>query len=267
MEKEKIIDYIKKRKMITVPTIQKRFSLSYNQAKNIFAELVEEGKLFFASGITYNVRAEEPKMPEPAERPSQRFSLAEYMRKRSLLRPEETDSEDDEEEEDKNYEEIEYDDDDDEESRAYERLRESLREKIDRKSVDDSEDKSEDSIRQMRERIGNLGKLFSIKKIFNDSLNQHCDSKYVDNKMSNVICLNGEQFKLDYDDGILQITYDGYAPGDCISAMLANSIMKEYKSLHYKADAIVATVENNADALDVLLELFAAVERIKHGGE
>ena len=63
----------------------------------------------------------------------------------------------------------------------------------------------------------------------------------------------------------MQITYDGFKPADSAIAKRADSIIGEYKSLHYKADAIVASVENSVNALDALAELYAAVERIKHG--
>ena len=277
MEKEKIIEYIKKRKTITVPSVQKRFSLSYNQATTIFNELVEEGKLFFDSGITYNVRADEPKMPQPDIKPSQRFSLSEYMRRKSLLRSEETDAEDDskeDEDDDMDFDNMDLDDliDDveDEESRAYDRLIEALREEDDAESesVNDSLRSSEDSLTKMRNRLGALSRHYHIKQIFNNCINSQIRTESVGDESCDVITLpDGEQFKLEYEDGLMQIIYDGIAPADCTSAMRADSIIEEYKNLHFKAGKIVASVENLANSFDALLELYAAVVRIKHGGE
>ena len=256
MEKEKIIEYIKKRKKITLPSIQKQFELSYNQAKALFSELVEDGGLFFASGITYNVRAEKLERIQKADDHDNIWTLDEYRRKmRESFRSDKNDDlecvEDDDDEED--------DDFDDE---AYERMLETLMQEQD----EDDEDKTDnDDEKEAFKRLSGLGKLYKLKRVFSDCISRQIKSENVGGIPCNVMTLDDEQFKLEYDDGLLQIIYEGVAPADCISAMRADSIIGEYKNLHYKAGNIVATVENTASSIDALIELYAAVVRIKHG--
>lgn len=279
MVKEEIIKYINKRDKITIPTVQKKFSLPYNQVKAVFSELVDDGRLFFASGVTYTVRADKPDFSRPAEREEQnsenrRFTLSEYMKWRK--RAEETDIDDDEDDDDVDFPDDDDDDDEDvHEDDYYSDLIKRLQQEVDEddggeSAVGDEEGvdggKTGGGLNRMRARIENLSTLYSIKKIFNDSVDKHIHSESVNESFCNVLSLgNGGQFILKYDDGLLKIIYENFAPADCVNAMRADTIIKEYKSLSYESGQIVATVKDNTDALDVLLELYAAVERINNG--
>ncbi|MDE5766699.1 MAG: hypothetical protein K2I17_05995 [Clostridia bacterium] len=235
--------------------------MSYNEAKILFAELVEEGGLHFASGITYNVRAEKLEKNQKADAPDI-CSLDEYREKlRNSLRSDDDDEavcvDDDDEEDDELDKAFE-----DFEDEAYEKLLEALREE---EEDDDDGESDEDDEQEAFNRLGNFGKLHNLKRIFNDCMSRQIKNEDAGGMSCNVIAIGGEQFKLEYDDGLLQIIYEDFAPADCISAIRADSIIEEYKNLHYKAGAVVATVEDTANSLDALLELYAAVVRINHG--
>lgn len=101
----------------------------------------------------------------------------------------------------------------------------------------------------------------------NDSVGKHFHSDCANENYCIVLSLgNGKQFKLKCDVGVLKIIYENFAPGNCANAVRADTIIKEYKSLSYESGQIVATVQDNADALDVLLELYAAGWHIEIDG-
>lgn len=101
----------------------------------------------------------------------------------------------------------------------------------------------------------------------NDSVGKYFHSDCANENYCIVLSLgNGKQFKLKCDVGVLKIIYENFAPGNCANAVRADTIIKEYKSLSYESGQIVATVQDNADALDVLLELYAAGWHIEIDG-
>lgn len=277
MVKKEIIDYIKKRDIITMPAVQKKFSLSYYQTKELFAELVDDDWLCFASGVSYHVRSPKPSFCQPADRPEQNstrptYNLADYIKARVHKERiiEECDGnvsdtsscegdEDDNDFRNALFEELRQDDDDDDEEDDEE-------DAGDVEDVHAVENKMERKLKMISDRMKNIGNLVNIKKIFNGSIDRRFSTECFNGEVGKVILLsNGERFKLEYDGLLLKIIYYGIAPIDCTSAMRVDTIIKDYNSLSYESGRIVAIVKDNEDALDALLDIYAAVERINRG--
>ena len=53
MEREKIIQAIKKRKSTSIPSLQREYGISYGEAKGIVDELVHDKLLAYVGGIDY----------------------------------------------------------------------------------------------------------------------------------------------------------------------------------------------------------------------
>lgn len=58
MEKEDVINYIRMQTEVEAPSLQKRFSLSYAESKEIIDKLTADGTIEFKSGVTYKVNSE-----------------------------------------------------------------------------------------------------------------------------------------------------------------------------------------------------------------
>lgn len=58
MEKEDVINYIRMHTEVEVPSLQKRFSLSYAESKEIVDELTADGTIEFMSGVSYKVNSD-----------------------------------------------------------------------------------------------------------------------------------------------------------------------------------------------------------------
>ncbi len=263
-----VIKYCKDSKGVTIPGLQVKYGLTYKETKSIVDKLITEGELAYDGGIKYNYVGNFGELHEidfdeakDAARSNEERRLYFETHRREvdhrlrdlILKNEANRDEDDDED----------DDIGDDEDEAYEKLLESLREEDEE---DDEDDDIADNLTNMRKRLENLNKHYNIKQIFNNCINSRIKTENDGDESRNALTLpDGEQFNVEYEDGIMQLSYDGFAPADCRSVMRANLIIKEYKSLAYKADKIVATAENVADTLTVFLELYAAVVRIKHG--
>ena len=76
-----IMDYILRQKMIEVPAVQNKFSLSYREMKTIIDELIEDEKLKFLSGVAYSVKESKDK----SDKKSEKDLVEELCRKRIEL--------------------------------------------------------------------------------------------------------------------------------------------------------------------------------------
>ena len=68
MNKPEVINFIKIERRAQIPVLQKRFSISYAEAKSVVDELVKRGELVYIGGITYNFTANgQPRNKSPFE--------------------------------------------------------------------------------------------------------------------------------------------------------------------------------------------------------
>lgn len=106
-----IVNYVRKNGGITVPKLQKQFSLGYKEAIDIIAKLVEDKVIEYSSGLDYKV------IPPPEKNPFARRRVSGYPARRSVLMGRIDDDDDDDDSSDGDFEEeSDESDDDDEES-------------------------------------------------------------------------------------------------------------------------------------------------------
>lgn len=90
MDREKIISCIKSDKTAEIAELQKRYNITYREAKGIVDELLEQGELVYTGGVTYNyvAKPEVPKAKSAFERYLFDHERSRHLREEMLEREE-----------------------------------------------------------------------------------------------------------------------------------------------------------------------------------
>ncbi len=83
MNKEEIIDYIKQNNGVEIPTLQKKFGITYKEARSVVDELLEKGELVYVEGVRYEYAERKPGLePDDEDEDDKEEDFEELMAKR-----------------------------------------------------------------------------------------------------------------------------------------------------------------------------------------
>ena len=254
MINEEIKEYIQEQKSVSVALLQKQFSLTYNKAKAIIDEMVNDERLVYDSGVTYNVKAEGPKKPTPVSRPNDGADMISNrfrQLRESLFRTTDGDETDDE--------------DDDDEDTDFDEVIDAL-DSIEEDTPDNKEDKKSD--KNSCYSLSHYFEVMKFKRLFSENFGDVVQQKIVAGEQISAIYLEPTRcFKLSFvdDEEYVKISDCGNTISeDSKNLKKALEIIKNYDNMIYAYGEISVTVHRNGDVLTALLELFAATERIKY---